>query len=526
MFFIYILIISYCFSQNPIDFYLYGDNIHTIIGGFQNGIDKPRDLDFNPLHDNELWILNEGESPYANNTEYINYVCVPENSELMFTIYDSYSDGICCESGEGSYEVIGCDNTFVYGGDFESSESTIFTADVSCESECPNGNIELSIIISTDNWGKETSWELIDNISNHIYANRLAPGGSTVTFFEAGLDNQTSEYRKDSYSRHFMNTASALSFDDYGFFANTLECKDANNNPNGLFSGPTLWNSDFSVYAAVNQEGPLLGSHLDMIHQSPYSMGIEHAGQGNVYWVYDGYHSAVVRYDFATPHEYGGHDHSDGKVWRYGEINLQREPGVSSHMVLDDNSNTMYIADTGNNRILFFDVNSGVFDYELTPYGESLDQYWMMKDAEWNVFINDGLDKPSGIDVYDNRLIVSDYSSGDIIIYDISNYSPVELGRINTGHDNKIMGITIGPNQNIWYVNYTDNEVVRIDYNILFGDVNFDTVLDILDLVSIISFIVGDQDFNDNQIYFSDLNQDQIINILDVVALVSLILDN
>ena len=212
-----------------------------------------------------------------------------------------------------------------------------------------------------------------------------------------------------------MNTASALSFDDYGFFANTLECKDANNNPNGLFSGPTLWNSDFSVYAAVNQEGPLLGSHLDMIHQSPYSMGIEHAGQGNVYWVYDGYHSAVVRYDFATPHEYGGHDHSDGKVWRYGEINLQREPGVSSHMVLDDNSNTLYIADTGNNRILFFDVNSGVFDYELTPYGESLDQYWMMKDAEWNVFINDGLDKPSGIDVYDNRLIVSDYSSGDII---------------------------------------------------------------------------------------------------------------
>ena len=102
----------------------------------------------------------------------------------------------------------------------------------------------------------------------------------------------------------------------------------------------------------------------------------------------------------------------------------------------------------------------------------------------------------------------------------------MELGRINTGHDNKIMGITIGPNQNIWYVNYTDNEVVRIDYNILFGDVNFDTVLDILDLVSIISFIVGDQDFNDNQIYFSDLNQDQIINILDVVSLVSLILDN
>ena len=340
MFFIFLIIVSFSFSYNPIDYYIYGNNIHTVIGGFQNGIDKPRDLDFNPLYDNELWVLNEGESPLTNNAEHIESVCVPENSEIRFTIYDSYSDGICCESGDGFYEVIGCENQFAYGGDFESFESTIFTVDVSCNSICPNGSVELQIIVNTDNWGKETSWTLIDNISDHIYANRLAPGGSTVTFFDAGSEFQTSEYRKDSYSRHFMNTASALSFDEFGFFANTLECKDANNNVNGLFSGPTLWNSDFSVYANVNQDGPLLGSHLDMIHQSPYSMGIEHAGQGNIYWVFDAYHSALVRYDFATPHEYGGHDHSDGKVWRYGDINLEREPGVSSHMVLNHDSDS------------------------------------------------------------------------------------------------------------------------------------------------------------------------------------------
>ena len=41
-----------------------------------------------------------------------------------------------------------------------------------------------------------------------------------------------------------MNTASALAFDNQGFFANTLECQDANNNSNGYFSGPTLWDSD------------------------------------------------------------------------------------------------------------------------------------------------------------------------------------------------------------------------------------------------------------------------------------------
>ena len=76
------------------------------------------------------------------------------------------------------------------------------------------------------------------------------------------------------------------------------------------------------------------------------------AGLGNIYWVFDGYHSSIVRYDFATPHEIGGHDHSDGKVWRYDEVSVSRQEGVPSHMILDDNTGFLYIADTGNQRIL------------------------------------------------------------------------------------------------------------------------------------------------------------------------------
>ena len=113
----------------------------------------------------------------------------------------------------------------------------------------------------TDDWAKETSWSLIDSNTQEVYARRLEPGGSTVIFHNAGLHNQISEYRKDSYSRHFMNTTSALAFDNQGFFANTLECQDANNNSSGYFSGPTLWDSDLSIYAVANQDGPLLGSH-------------------------------------------------------------------------------------------------------------------------------------------------------------------------------------------------------------------------------------------------------------------------
>ena len=516
-----IVFISLLFSENPLDNYLSGNNNLTIIGNFQDGIDKARDLDFHPTIDNQLWVLNQGEDPYPNNTENITSICVPENLEFIFTIYDSYGDGICCESGEGSYLISSCDNIYASGGDFESNESTTFIINDNCDNSCPLGEAELYVNITTDDWAKETSWILSESNSGIVHARRLEPGGSTVIFHDVGLSIQSSEYRKDSFSRHFMHTASSLSFDNEGFFANTLDCQDANNNLNGYFSGPTLWDSNLSIYAVMNQDGPLLGSHLDMIHQSPYSMGIEYAGTGNVYWVFDGYHSSIVRYDFATPHEIGGHDHSDGRVWRYDEIDIARENGVSSHMILDDEMEFLYIADTGNQRILKFNVNSGNYSYDLTPYGESLSEYFMMENAEWEILIDQGLDKPSGIDIYGDRLVVSDYATGEIIFYDVSMSPPNELGRIDTGNPNNIMGINIDRNQKIWYVNYQENNLVRIDYNLLHGDFNSDGEVNVNDIVILVNYVLYGQSV-DNLDY--DLNDDEDVNVLDVVLLVELIL--
>ena len=263
-----------------------------------------------------------------------------------------------------------------------------------------------------------------------------------------------------------------------------------------------------------------------MLHQSPYGVGIEYAGSGNIYWLFDGYHSAIVRYDFATPHAYGGDNHADGKVWRYGEIDVEREDGISSHMILDDESGLLYIADTGNQRILRFNTDSGDFDYNLSPYGENLAQYWMMENAEWEVYINAGLDKPSGIDLYEDRLVVSDYASGEVIIYDISADSPVELGRINTGNENNIMGIKIGPDQKIWYVNYEQDEVIMIDYNMLAGDVNFDETVNILDIILVANIVLGAIDPSQAEWNAANVNGDGLVNILDIIAIVNIILDN
>tara|TARA_Y100001970_G_scaffold41940_1_gene52152 strand:- start:56616 stop:57113 length:498 start_codon:yes stop_codon:yes gene_type:complete len=61
--------------------------------------------------------------------------------------------------------------------------------------------------------------------------------------------------------------------------------------------------------------------------------------------------------------------------------------------------------------------------------------------------------------------------------------------------------------------------------DILLGDVNNDGLINILDVVNIINFILFDNIPSDNQFMLSDLNQDDIINILDVVLIVNIILN-
>ena len=53
-----------------------------------------------------------------------------------------------------------------------------------------------------------------------------------------------------------------------------------------------------------------------------------------------------------------------------------------------------------------------------------------------------------------------------------------------------------------------------------------DSILNILDLVFIIQFILGEIEFSQSQLCSADTNFDSVINILDIVQIVSDILDN
>ena len=57
------------------------------------------------------------------------------------------------------------------------------------------------------------------------------------------------------------------------------------------------------------------------------------------------------------------------------------------------------------------------------------------------------------------------------------------------------------------------------------GDLNQDLIIDILDVVMMVNFVLYVEYPNDLEFWASDMNNDGMVNVLDVVQLVNLILD-
>ena len=270
----------------------------------------------------------------------------------------------------------------------------------------------------------------------------------------------------DPYALHFMDAPTSISFADNGFFGTCQESRNTYNDqaPANDFMGPTLWTSDPDIFAksnpiAIRALGSDLGSHMDMLHESPNCMGIAWE-KGNVYWTMDGLSGSISRYDFQRDHGPGFDDHSDGIVQRFTEVRVARKAGVPSHVAFDHETGYVFVADTGHGRVILVDTSAATEDRQLNAH-ESGVQLSRMKGAQVYLIAdsNQGLQSPSGLTVKDGLVYVGDNATGIISSFDIYG---TKVDTIETGLPaGSLMGIRVDDTGAIFAVDGVGERVLR-----------------------------------------------------------------
>lgn len=276
-------------------------------------------------------------------------------------------------------------------------------------------------------------------------------------------DDQLSvETKEDANAWHFMRRPTSISFAPDDLFGTCAEARTSNFEDESVpFNGPVLWSADPAIFGVEPPpKSPTNSTHLDMMHESPYCMGIAHE-RDNVYWVFNGDAGSLDRYDFHQPHEPGGDDHSDGEVWRYVTGELERVPEVPSHLAFDADTSLLYAADTGHGRIVVLDTTTGTAGADIEAY-DPIATHLSMVGAKLTELVPPGvLVMPSGLTLYQGVLFVTDASTSRIAAFDLEGRL---LGSVDTGlPEGALAGIAIGPDGHAYIADASSAGVLRLD---------------------------------------------------------------
>jgi hypothetical protein len=243
------------------------------------------------------------------------------------------------------------------------------------------------------------------------------------------------------------------------------------------FMGPTLWASDLRIFgiAKPNREPPFNGpntgregpgSHIDMLHRTPTCIGIDWEGTGNLYWTYSGGLSMFVRYDFAKDHGIGNAEHTDGSVWRYPVKGVAYVAGTPSQLAYDRDKQRVYMADTGNARVISFDPASATVIKHMSDK-DNVDYLQTAYDLSGGVLTDlvpsaYGLKKPSGLTLHEGRVYVSDTATSTIHKFD-ANGAPLGTAEIPGVKPGGLAGMSFGPDGKLYFVDMAEQRVFRLE---------------------------------------------------------------
>jgi hypothetical protein len=277
-----------------------------------------------------------------------------------------------------------------------------------------------------------------------------------------GMSTQTVAERREAAYQHYMYRPAALSMGgthpQWGqTFAN---CGD-NNNGGDFHMGPTLYSTKLTLFGSYNNPQTGLGSHLDMLHSTSYCRGIAWAGAGNQYWAFNSYNKSLDFYDFKVDHGPGNTDHSDGVIRRFWNNKLKGVTGVMSGVSWNPDDKKVYVADTGNKRIVVMNPLQG---QPVAPLpGNEFIAERMYYEAPLSVLVSGGvLQQPSGIEATGGLVFVTDTATSKIHAFKISDGSLVKS--LDTGLvPGSLAGLNFGPEGKIYYVDRRQARVYRID---------------------------------------------------------------
>jgi hypothetical protein len=278
---------------------------------------------------------------------------------------------------------------------------------------------------------------------------------SVVVLVGADGASPTSQKFTSDTAMHFLAQPSGLAFGNDGRFATIHETHQPTQGEQTPpdFMGPTLWLSNLPGFDAGE------ASHLDMLHNSPDGMGIAWE-KDYVYWVFDGWHSSITRYDFVHDHGPGGTDHSDGIISRYVEGQVQQAPSVPSHMEIDGTA--LYIADTGNARIAVLDTVSGTPGGNVGPNYDNCVMF-AMDGATLTTLVDGGtmgMTKPSGLAVHDGLVFVTDNAASTVYAF---TKGGAVVDWLDTGWPaGSLMGMAFDGAGSLYLVDAVGDRVVRV----------------------------------------------------------------
>lgn len=284
---------------------------------------------------------------------------------------------------------------------------------------------------------------------------------SIVVYEDAGLPSQLALKLQNSFDNgaHFLAKPAALAFGVPGTFATAQQENGVTQDGDpldGSFMGPTMWTSDLDIFTGGHQ------SHLDMLHNSPLSSGIDWEDE-NTYWVYDGTHGSLTRYVFNSDHGLGGTDHTDGEIYRYADGELGYQHSIPSHVVFDRNTAYVYAADTENGRIVRLDPTVASTGSSINPNYDGCKMN-RMEGAELITLVDGAalevaMTSPSGLELVDGVLFVTDPIEGRVFGFDLEGEL---LDWLDTGLPaGSLMGMAFDDQGDMWIADASENQIRR-----------------------------------------------------------------